>query len=415
MHARYEAMYKALDELADEVWKIGKAPQSLLELNGWAWPATDSSDFSFMVRKVQKLVADRAPDDYLGEDESPMDVDLFVARVNSVKSQTIHYLFNGNGQQAAPAFSVSMQALEAWIEHYWPEREILDASSFPAKIARQARTSKIRLDEAVKGLDGIEKSLAIISDAHSAAESLPTDLEELRQARKTLTSINGQSATDAAAIKEIRLEVESLLASVRQADKDANALVANCEEAYQITTTKGLAAAFDQRAASLSSSMWVCVGGLVVALICVSLIGHNRIGALTEVLAGDPKWGTVTLNFLLSAISVGAPLWFAWVATKQIGQRFRLAEDYGFKASVAKAYEGYRKQAVQIDPKFEAQLFSIALSRLEEAPLRLVETESHGSPWHEVLGRKNGHQDAKPTSPSPATDNGVAQNPKNEG
>lgn len=30
-------------------------------------------------------------------------------------------------------------------------------------------------------------------------------------------------------------------------------------------------------------------------------------------------------------------------------------------------------------------MFSSALSRLEEAPLRLVEDEYHGSPWHELF------------------------------
>ena len=83
-------------------------------------------------------------------------------------------------------------------------------------------------------------------------------------------------------------------------------------------------------------------------------------------------------------MSVGAPLWFAWLATKQVGQRFRLAEDYAFKATVAKAYEGYRKEAARIDPDFEHRLFGSALTRLDEAPLRLIETGTHGSPWHEL-------------------------------
>src|SRR5690606_11815180 len=84
----------------------------------------------------------------------------------------------------------------------------------------------------------------------------------------------------------------------------------------------------------------------------------------------------------------GAPLWFAWIATKQINQRFRLSEDYAYKASVAKAYEGYRREAAKIDTIFEARLFSSALERLEEAPLRLVEEEMHGSPWHELFTSK---------------------------
>ena len=81
----------------------------------------------------------------------------------------------------------------------------------------------------------------------------------------------------------------------------------------------------------------------------------------------------------------GAPLWFAWLASKQIGQRFKLAEDYAFKASVAKAYEGYKTEAARLDKDFEARLFSSALTRLEEAPLRFMNNTEHSSPVHEMI------------------------------
>ncbi|MEQ7422004.1 hypothetical protein ABQE70_21290 [Xanthomonas campestris pv. campestris] len=72
------------------------------------------------------------------------------------------------------------------------------------------------------------------------------------------------------------------------------------------------------------------------------------------------------------------------MATKQIGERFKLSEDYAFKASVAKAYEGYRREAEAIaDEGMATRLFESALTRLEEAPLRFVEQESHGSPWND--------------------------------
>jgi hypothetical protein len=86
----------------------------------------------------------------------------------------------------------------------------------------------------------------------------------------------------------------------------------------------------------------------------------------------------------LSLLSVGAPVWFAWLSTKQIGQRFRLAEDYAFKASISRAYEGFRREAARFDKDMEARLLGSALSRLDELPLRLVETDTHGSPWHEL-------------------------------
>ncbi|HCI6409444.1 TPA: hypothetical protein NPO89_004172 [Klebsiella quasipneumoniae subsp. similipneumoniae] len=73
------------------------------------------------------------------------------------------------------------------------------------------------------------------------------------------------------------------------------------------------------------------------------------------------------------------------MATKQIGQRFRLSEDYAFKASISRAYEGFRSEASRIDKNLEVKLLASALSRLDELPLRLVETETHGSPYHELL------------------------------
>ena len=102
----------------------------------------------------------------------------------------------------------------------------------------------------------------------------------------------------------------------------------------------------------------------------------------------NESWGTILMHAILSVLSVGAPLWLAWLSTKQVGQRFRLSEDYAFKASVAKAYEGYRKEANRIDKDLEKRLFSSALSRLEESPLRLIVDDHHGSPLHEALNSK---------------------------
>ena len=131
--------------------------------------------------------------------------------------------------------------------------------------------------------------------------------------------------------------------------------------------------------------MWVWVGGLVVALGLGSWIGSSQLRNFSELIKQPGSDPTVAvINLVLALLSVGATVWFSWLATKQIGQRFRLAEDYAFKASVSRAYEGYRREAANIDEAFVARLFSSALSRLDEQPLRLVETTTHGSPWHEL-------------------------------
>ena len=62
----------------------------------------------------------------------------------------------------------------------------------------------------------------------------------------------------------------------------------------------------------------------------------------------------------------------------------RLAEDYAFRAA-GSAYEERRREAERVDPSLEARLSGTALDRLQEQPLRLVETARHASPWHKTL------------------------------
>ena len=184
------------------------------------------------------------------------------------------------------------------------------------------------------------------------------------------------------AIREQGEKAETLLNDYAE---EAKAVLKRCETAYAAATSVGLASAFSERSSELARSMWFWIAGLVVALVAGSYLGWNQLRALMAIFSTPEASGSVIgLNVLLSIFSVGAPVWFAWLSTKQIGQRFRLAEDYAFKASISRAYEGYRREAARFDKDMEAKLLGSALARLDELPLRLVEEKSHGSPWHEL-------------------------------
>lgn len=151
-----------------------------------------------------------------------------------------------------------------------------------------------------------------------------------------------------------------------------------------------MAGAFENKAIKLNQSIRWWVAGLTTSLILGAIVGYLRLNAL-EVFLASPDISTFKLatQLLLSMLSIGAPIWFAWLATKQIGQRFRLAEDYEYKASVSKAYEGYRREALNLDGNFTERLFDNALTRLEEPPLRFVEVDSHSSPIMEIICSDN--------------------------
>lgn len=384
MNAVVNDLCTALDQISAQVLAAWSDDRTLREVHGWHHPALTRQDLAAVAANLAKKIRDAAPEQV----DSLLVATLtdFPRRLKLLYTDTIPHMFNGNGHQAIPAYTETLDGLErllapviGWIAN--PENKTM-----PASLARRLRSYEATLDSLVPNTEQLKAQLTQIQEATEAAESLPTDLLALADAKKKVDKFAGDAAELYGKLDERGKEVARLVGQITAQEIEAAKLVQQCEQAYRITTTKGLAAAFDQRAFRIAFSMWVWVLGLVVALLAATYLGAERVKLLSIAMTGDdPKWGIIWMQAILSILSVGAPLWFGWVATKQIAQRFRLAEDYGFKASVAKAYEGYRREAARLDPTFEARLFSSALSRLEEAPLRLVEADVHGSPWHELI------------------------------
>ncbi|RCS31245.1 hypothetical protein DEO45_03115 [Rhodanobacter denitrificans] len=245
------------------------------------------------------------------------------------------------------------------------------------------------MEARLKGLtpkaESVELMVERIEQAYNAADQLPTDLEALAEARQTIADLARDATKDQARVAGIRENADEIDEKLKKSSDDALDVLRRCETAYSAATSVGLAAAFNERSVSLAKSMWIWVVGLIGALAAGSFFGAGQLHRLSELLKiPNASTSVVVLNMLLSLLSVGAPIWFSWLATKQIGQRFRLAEDYAFKASISRAYEGFRREAARVDKDLEARLLASALTRLDELPIRLVETDSHGSPWHEL-------------------------------
>lgn len=384
MNKTLEQLCIALDELAAHVLSVTAENRTLRDLIGWNAAVLTRHDFAAMASLLATHIRDAAPES-IDDETLRTTLEDFPRRLKLLHADVVPHLFDGNGVAATPVYLDPLSALRdlltpliGWVHQ--PANEFM-----PAPLARRLRSYKATLDNLAPNASQLAAQIRQIQEATEAAETLPTDLQFLAEERQKVSKIASDAAEQFGVLDQRGKDVTELLKAVTEHRDEAKQLVAQCSEAYRITTTIGLAAAFDQRANRIGISMWVWVFGLLASLVAATYLGGERVKLLTSALSGDPKWGVIWMQAILSFLSVAAPLWFAWVATKQIAQRFRLAEDYGFKASVAKAYEGYRREAARIDPEFEARLFSSALTRLEEAPLRLVETSNHGSPWHELM------------------------------
>lgn len=308
----------------------------------------------------------------------------YVRRLQYLQQQTVPQLW-GSAGQAVPAYLLTLQGLRKALDPVLTRDVHAEAAAKLKRLTQQLRGMESRFKELDPRTTALTTMVERIEQAYNAADQLPTDLESLAEARQKIADLVTDATRQQGDVLRIREDAGELDKQLNKIADDAKAVLAHCETVYAAATSVGLAAAFSERSNTLSKSMWFWVGGLVAALAAGSYFGSAQLHSLAELFkVPNVSTSVVALNLLLSVLSVGAPVWFAWLSTKQIGQRFRLAEDYAFKASISRAYEGFRREAARFDKDMEAKLLTSALTRLDELPLRLVETDSHGSPWHEL-------------------------------
>ncbi|MBK9320150.1 MAG: hypothetical protein IPM91_16030 [Bacteroidetes bacterium] len=187
-------------------------------------------------------------------------------RIGVFKKTTLPYLFNGHGQQATPNYISLIQWITNTLEPLYGWQILHDNKALQNQLSRRLRSIQSELNEIVPQKEEIQSQIALIKNATETAETLPTDLESLKEARIKVDKISTDSAELFGKIDSYLKTVEVTSSKIQGKKDEADKLVAQCEEAYKITTSKGLAGAFDERANKLSTSMWWWVVGLILAL-----------------------------------------------------------------------------------------------------------------------------------------------------
>ncbi|EGA8981075.1 TPA: hypothetical protein ACVNQO_001229 [Escherichia coli] len=287
-----------------------------------------------------------------------------------------------NAALAVPNYLITLESLKGELNNKLDRNHSADLQ----KAVRRLRALEARLNQLEPKSGSLSSMVERIEQAFNTAEQLPADMELLNESRNRIKEIVTKSNSDSQQLAITKDGGEEQLSKLRIMRTEAEEVLKRCETAYAASTSVGLSAAFNERSDALNKSMTFWIVGLIIALITAAGFGSFNVhGLLLATTEAQPSTSVIITRIFLSMLSIGGPIWFAWLATKQIGQRFRLSEDYAFKASISRAYEGFRSEAARIDKNMEAQLLASALSRLDELPLRLVETETHGSPYHELL------------------------------
>ncbi|CAH0141366.1 hypothetical protein SRABI05_00303 [Agrobacterium fabrum] len=391
-------------DAADSLIEVQSDFEAMFQSNGWSleykWNNLNSYMLAVPVRATLDFITDTADRvrELSDEDLAANDLGAFIAEIPDLLANIQFVNFPSDPDASVGGVMDVLQIINARLpkQHSGPLKvdwEDVDRKQLvPKNIAARLRSLEARLSLLEPRAEDINIKIEEIENAHAAAERLPEDLAELERKTKQTEAMSEEATVALERTKSVSAEiaaikdtVSGLAVKITDAEQLALKLIEKSEQALRGSTGVGLAAAFDRRQKNLS---WVAIGwvvGLVGALVAAFFIGADRVTALQNVITNDSQPHIVTMNLVLAIFGIGGPVWFAWVSTKQISMTLKLAEDYAFKAAVSKAYEGYRTEAIEIDPLLKGRLFSSALDRLEEAPIRLMDKDNHGSPLQELL------------------------------
>lgn len=308
----------------------------------------------------------------------------------------IETLFNQSNAQFFDKIVHIVSIVNLTFQQYFDWEHVEDLKKIPREVKQRITIVQNSLNEVEESSEGIQAKVKLINEAYDAATELPVLLQDLKQSRKEIDLVKNNSNTGLANIQSNKSRSENDLNSIETLKKQAENLLVEAgdilkqmQDKLTMSTSTGLAHAFSNRSNELKRTSFWWTLGFIASLICTFIIAYSRFNDLKGTITQDTPISYVIIQIIISLISLSAPVWFAIISSKQIQKLFTLSEDYAYKASISASYEGYRQEAYDVDSELVKKLLNTALTKVDEAPLRLVGKEQSSSPFEELINQQH--------------------------
>ena len=380
-----DVLQEAITETSKQIEGIFKSEVRSISVLSQHAPLFDWRDLITDLDSLSNYISEY---EFEETEEFEKEIKKYAEALNHWAKKSVRFLYDINyWNSTVTSFYITLNKI------HW----LLDESriGIPSKrLQKNSKTESNRIEALKLRLNGMEnevgnldKSVKRILEADSAAQVLPETLSSLKKANTDITTLHESSTEKEKVISEIFRESENHREYIKETETQIKEILRKCDSALATSMTTGLAGSFKKRKTELQIIGWVWTVLLVIALGGAIWASYWRADQLYELmkngLFNDPY--VIFVNLLISITLIGAPIWLAWLATKQVGYYFRLGEDYGFKAAVSASYEGFRREAEHQDPELEKRILSSTIDRYDEAPLRFVDGRVSGSPIHELI------------------------------
>lgn len=334
--------------------------------------------------------------DFKGGKKDKKYFDEFVRSLTDIRDQIrLTYLIcNKSGIRTEDSIQAAKEALAELIDR----KEQLQTEVTALLAIRDELKTKLdavvaadkSAQESLESVVEAEKDITSIQSKSSASFEVTSKYEQqIADAKEAAVQNSSEISSIAARGKKAISELDDAQRALAEVTDETSNLQSKCSELNEeITRTLeaanrvGMAGSFNSRKEELKIGLILWATCFVASICSILGIGLWMI---------YPYLGQSALEMRIEEIGlkiiVVAPLiWLAWMSARQYGYISRIREDYSFKFATAMAFEGYKKQAQEINDELLNQLLKQAIETVGQNPIRLYSSKgNHATPAHEAL------------------------------
>jgi predicted nucleic acid-binding Zn-ribbon protein len=302
----------------------------------------------------------------------------------------------------------------------------LSLNNSPLRLENEIVTAKEKLKELTGGLESIETTKTEIELIKSESKELIADLEKkhilsienekkINEFSQNVELIDEDLKGTSEKINLWKTEIQSIRDDISKKQTELSTIKSEIEEVQesnslnnetiegfietlkdQITINKkhqdyiqktiedvsraGMAGSFKKRKDELK---WIQLVWAVFTILSISGLLYISF-TIVEPFISNHEYDLNQLFFKLPIIA--SAVWLGWFCAKQYGFTSRIIEDYSFKYAVSMAFEGYRKDAKEIDESLLQKLLGLTIINISKSPVSNFDSKSnHGTPYNELI------------------------------
>ena len=268
-------------------------------------------------------------------------------------------------------------------------------------IAADISKAKLNLEEHIsleeqlvedkKELENLKNSLITLKKSYNDAQEQITEISQWHEQSDTLsnnistyaitaqnnltkiTTLATTAETNKPKIERYHEDIEGMIKLFNKQKEEIQMIIEDANRASMAGSFKTQSENIDSKMKAVDKILL----GSLVATSTISFINYSTSLSATDSLN--------ILQFLAKSIVTIPLLVIAWLKAKERAYLFRLREDYNYKYSSAMAFEGYKKQVQEQDPKLHQQLLQIAVDNLGINPTKVFDKDLKSTPLETII------------------------------